>query len=278
MQETGKSNGKVAAFFDIDGTIIRGATSWYLVRELYGRGFFGWRDVVFGARQAFFYILFGEQNERIEKVRQRGLQMMKGHSEAEFTLLGEELYHRTLEERIFPGTGRLINRHLKAGHEVWFVSAAPELVAKQMARSLGATGALGTVVDIDENGIVAGTMPGGLLHGAAKARAVRKLAIERNIDMRASYAYSDSWNDTQLLRSVGNPAAVNPDRKLRELAQKRSWPIFHFSLRPPTQAIGARRKLIKAEMMGFLWVLSIIEEMRIVRFAENIRRKLGLDK
>ena len=44
-----------------------------------------------------------------------------------------------------------------------------------------------------------------------KLEAVRDWAAEHGVDLKESYAYSDSFYDTPLLDAVGTPIVVNPD-------------------------------------------------------------------
>jgi phosphoserine phosphatase len=57
---------------------------------------------------------------------------------------------------------------------------------------------------------------------------VRVLAAERGYSLPHCYAYSDSVTDLPMLEIVGNPRAVNPDRALRRIAQRRGWPVLTF--------------------------------------------------
>jgi len=61
-----------------------------------------------------------------------------------------------------------------------------------------------------------------------KANAMRELAAREAIDLDRSTAYSDSHTDLAFLEAVGNPVAVNPDRKLRKIALERDWPVLRF--------------------------------------------------
>jgi hypothetical protein len=65
-------------------------------------------------------------------------------------------------------------------------------------------------------------------YGEAKAEQVRVLAAERGYSLPHCYAYSDSVTDLPMLEVVGNPRAVNPDRALRRIAQRRGWPVLTF--------------------------------------------------
>lgn len=111
---------------------------------------------------------------------------------------------------------------------MWLVTASPIEVGSLLAKRLGATGALGTVAQV-EGDRYTGRLEGSLMHGETKARAIRDLADRRGLDLATSSAYGDSANDLPMLRTVGHPVAVNPDRRLRRVAQHEGWPIRRYT-------------------------------------------------
>ena len=245
---------RAAAFFDVDNTIIRGASAFHLARALYQRRFFGTLDLVrFGLIQAK-YLVFGESRTQIESVRSRALSLIAGRSVAEITAVGEEVYDTVLELRIFPGTKRLLDEHLAAGDQVWLVTATPVEVGGLIARRLGATGCLGTIAE-HEGGFYTGRLVGDLMHGEAKGAAVRELADLEGIDLGASYAYGDSLNDLPMMRSVGHPCPINPDVRLRRHAKDVGWPIREFRGRGRRVA---GRGVKTASWAGAAWVAGLV--------------------
>ena len=118
-----------------------------------------------------------------------------------------------------------------AGREVWLVTATPKEIADVIAHRLGLTGGLGTLVEVNKDGILTGKLIGQTLHGKAKRKAVKALAEERNISLKRSFAYSDSVNDLPMLTVVGHPTAINPDVALRFYAKEAAWPILDFKKR-----------------------------------------------
>jgi HAD superfamily hydrolase (TIGR01490 family) len=245
--------GRTAAFFDVDNTIIRGASAFHLAVGLYRRGFFTPLDIVeFSVHQAR-YLIFGENKQQIDQVRSRGLSIMAGRSVAEVAAIGEEVYDEVLCLRIFPGTQKLLDDHLAAGHQVWLVTASPVEIGELIARRLGATGALGTVAE-HEDGFYTGRLVGDLLHGEAKARAVRTLAERDGLELADCYAYGDSINDVPILSAVGHPCAINPEPRLRRYARTVGWPVREFRGRRRT----ARRSANAASLAGLAWVAGLI--------------------
>ena len=142
-------------------------------------------------------------------------------------VIGNEIYEEYVSPAIWQGTVEIAHRHLAQGEEVWLVTATPLDMANLIAKRLGFTGALGTKAEI-RNGKYTGKMIGALLHGRAKALAIQELAKERNIDLKNSFAYSDSHHDFPLLESVGNPCAINPDALLEIRAYRDNWPVYDF--------------------------------------------------
>lgn len=242
-----------AAFFDVDNTIIRGASAFHLARGLHRRGFFRYGDIVRALLHNARYQLFGENREQIDEIRSRALAIMTGHSVAEVVAIGEEVYDQVLELRIFPGTRQLLDDHLAAGHQVWLVTATPVEIGTLIARRLGATGCLGTVAE-HQDGFYTGRLVGDLLHGQAKARAVQALAEREGIDLAASYAYGDSTNDVPILSTVGHPCAINPDPRLRRHAQAAGWPIREFRGRRR----AAKRGIKTASWAGLAWAAGLV--------------------
>lgn len=221
---------RIGAFFDVDNTIIRGASAFHLAVGLYRRGFFRPFDIVRFALHQARYLTFGENTRQIDEVRSQALAIMKGHSVADVTAIAEDIYDEVLTLRIFPGTRRLLDDHLAAGHEVWLVTAGPDDVADLIARRLGVTGAIGTVIE-KRDGRYTGRLVGEMLHGDVKAAALERLAHRERIDLASSYAYGDSIHDVAALSLVGHPVAINPDRRLRRHATRVGWPVHDFTTR-----------------------------------------------
>jgi HAD superfamily hydrolase (TIGR01490 family) len=217
-----------AAFFDLDNTLMRGASIYHFARGLAARKMFGPRDLAIMAWNQFFFRLRGHENTgHIETARESALAFVTGHRVQDIVRLGEEIYDDTMADRIWAGARELTQRHLEAGQRVWLVTATPVELANIVARRLGLTGALGTVAE-SVDGVYTGALVGGLLHGEAKAAAIRALAEREGLDLARCSAYSDSANDLPMLRLVGHPNAVNPDSALLAQAREHGWPVHDF--------------------------------------------------
>jgi HAD superfamily hydrolase (TIGR01490 family) len=217
-----------AAFFDVDNTLMRGASIYHFARGLAARKMFGTATMTRMVWSQLSFRLRGAENPgHIDAARQAALAFVAGQQVADIVALGEEIYDDTMADRIWAGARELTQRHLDAGQRVWLVTATPVELANILARRLGLTGALGTVAE-SVGGVYTGRLAGGLLHGEAKAAAIRALAQRESLDLARSSAYSDSANDLPMLRLVGHPHAVNPDAALRAVAREEGWPVHDF--------------------------------------------------
>jgi HAD superfamily hydrolase (TIGR01490 family) len=217
-----------AAFFDVDNTVMQGASIFHLALGLHRREFFTTRDILGAAwKQAYFRIVGVEDPEHVADARASALSFIAGHTVSELEALGEEIFDERMAHRIWPGTRALAQLHLDQGQRVWLVTAAPIEIATIIARRLGLTGALGTVAE-HVDGVYTGALVGEMLHGSAKAVAVRELADRFGLDLERCSAYSDSYNDLPMLSAVGDPCAINPDHRLREHARANGWRIRDY--------------------------------------------------
>jgi HAD superfamily hydrolase (TIGR01490 family) len=216
-----------AAFFDVDNTVVRGASIFHLARGLYRRKFFSARDLAGMAWQQARFIAIGENLDHLHEIRDSALSFVAGHSVAELSAIGEEVYDEVIADKIWPGTHALAKLHLDAGQRVWLVTATPVEVAEVIARRLGLSGALGTVAE-SIDGVYTGRLVGEPLHGPAKAAAIVALAEREGLDLSRCAAYSDSANDIPMLSLVGEPCAINPDAALRVHAKANGWRVRDY--------------------------------------------------
>lgn len=225
MTPASKPQKKVAAFFDVDNTLVCGSTSILFGKVAFTGGSIKRRDIWRFMWEHVMYMRRGEKNSKMADFKDRALMLTKGHSVEELQGLIDQVYRNEIKPRLWPRSLERLKHHLEQGHEVWLVSAAPVELAQAIADDLGATGALGTIVGHDGN-VLTGELVGAPLHGKAKRRAIKALAKERGISLRKSWAYSDSVNDLPMLSAVGNQVAVNPDQPLRRYAVAAGWEIL----------------------------------------------------
>ncbi|MFC6356640.1 HAD family hydrolase [Luethyella okanaganae] len=219
------------AFFDVDNTLMQGASLYHVGVGAWRRRLITARDVfAFGWKQARF-VAVGENRRHLDTIRERALELAVGRHRSEVIQLANDVFDERLVPHLWPETVALAQEHVAAGREVWLVTATAQEVADVIVARLGLTGALGTVLE-SVDGVYTGRLIGTVLHGQHKADAAETRAAVSGVDLADCWAYSDSRHDIPLLNLVGNPVVVNPDATLRRYAIARAWPVM--TTRPET--------------------------------------------
>jgi HAD superfamily hydrolase (TIGR01490 family) len=218
--------GRPAAFFDLDNTLIRGSSFYYFVRGLVTHGVISRRQILRFGWENFRYVRSRKENQAtIAMVTRRALLFVQGMSQNFLRGVSEEIVGEFLPKRLIPMMKDRITEHKIVGNDTWLVTAAPQELAEVVAVRLGMSGALGTRAAVSE-GVYRAELAEPTLHGSRKAEAVRNLATSHGYDLKKSFAYSDSLNDLPMLVAVGRPIAVNPEKELARIAIKNRWPLI----------------------------------------------------
>ncbi len=224
---------RAAAFFDLDRTLLLGASGPVLSAALRRHGVLSDRLAV-GERLAFgLYDLIGETLPSILLTRQ-GVRATKGWSVAAVRRAAEEAAPE-LEARVEPFALETMAEHRAAGRKLVLATTTPHDLIGPFAERLGFDGVLATRSRIaagDDGPVYAGSVDGEFVWSAGKARSVAVWARANGIELADSYAYSDSIFDVPLLSRVGYPVAVNPDPRLLAYAAVRGWPRVWFNAPP----------------------------------------------
>ncbi len=219
-----------AAFFDLDRTLISGASAFPFAIEAWRQGLATSGDILRWSSDAISFVVFGDKDEGATiDIRGEFLNRIAGASVADLDMIGQAVLPK-LVSRVRPESSRLIAMHTEAGRDTWIVSASPRRIVEPLAAALGMTGAVGTEGEVVD-GLFTGRLDGPFIYGAGKAQAIDKLAANRGYDLKLSYAYSDSVSDLPMMEAVGHPVAVNPDSQLDTIAHERGWPIVIFARR-----------------------------------------------
>lgn len=217
-----------AAFFDLDKTVIAKSSTLAFAGPLSKAGFLNKTALAKAGIAQIYYQMFGADHDQLEKIREELTQLTKGWDRDEITRLVEETVDEVVSPLVFAEALAIIDEHHRAGREVIVISSSPVEVVAPLGKYLGIDRTIGTRSEIDEDGRYTGELEF-YAYGPGKAEAMRELAAAEDIDLSASYAYSDSITDAPMLEVVGHPVAVNPDKELRELAEANDWQIMEFS-------------------------------------------------
>jgi HAD superfamily hydrolase (TIGR01490 family) len=220
-------NGRGAAFFDLDKTLMQGSSGFQFARAVREAGMMSRRQLAADGVANLIYRLRGATDQQSEAVRDRIATSLEGVRVRDLERLGVRVMQRILP-RLYPQMLTIAYEHQDAGRPVYIITAAAQDMAEVLARVLTFDGALGSTLSEVEDGVYTGRPSGAFLYGEAKAVAIRALAEREGYDLDASYAYSDSVSDTPMLRVVGHPVVVNPDAGLRALAVDGGWDVLRL--------------------------------------------------
>jgi HAD superfamily hydrolase (TIGR01490 family) len=218
-----------AAFFDLDRTLISGASAFPFGIEAWRQGLATSADVGKWATAALSFMIIGDKGNESRDVKGDLLSGIGGSSVRALESVGSAVMPK-LVARVRPEARKLIKMHHEAGRDTWIVSASPHEIVEPLARSLGMTGAIGTRMKVVA-GHYTGELDGPFVYGVGKAEAIEKLVSDLGYDPERSYAYSDSISDLPMMEMTGHPVAVNPDSELERVAHERGWPIVIFARR-----------------------------------------------
>jgi len=216
----------IAAFFDLDKTIISRSSTLAFGPSFYRNGLISRSDVVRGALAQMAFRLGGASHRRMEKIRDQVSQACRGWPADRVSEIVSRNLHDLIVPHVYAEARALLTEHRTAGQDVIIVSTSGQEVVVPIGVLLGASSVIATRMEVAD-GHYTGQMEF-YAYGEAKAEQVRALAADRGYSLPLCYAYSDSVTDLPMLEIVGNPRAVNPDRALRRIAQERGWPVLTF--------------------------------------------------
>jgi len=215
-----------AAFFDLDKTLIEGSSAFHFARAAYRAGVISRRQIASDAWANLRFRIEGSTDEKSDALRERVLEALAGQRVVDLQRLGPAVLAGILP-RVYPEVLAEAHAHQDAGRSVYIVTAASQELADVLATVLVLDGGIGTRSEIRDE-VYTGRPDGPFTYRDGKAEAIQLLAEERGIDLSESYAYSDSESDLPMMRAVGHPVAVNPDRELERVARAEGWRIMRF--------------------------------------------------
>lgn len=219
-----------AAFFDLDRTLLRGASAPVITAALKEAGVVPNRTIPGEGAFYRFFELVGETLPGMAMAR-RAAAFATGWSSAAVVAAAMEAAE-VLTGKVQPWARLLMDEHRVAGRPVVLATTSPFDMVKPFADALGLDDVIATRYGVDEHGDYDGSIIGNFVWGTGKLSAVRAWAADNDVEVGESWAYSDSVYDVPLLNAVSHPTAVNPDPRLRAVAAVRRWPTLHLDAPP----------------------------------------------
>jgi len=226
-----------AAFFDLDRTLLKGASGPLITEALSAAGLAPKNGM---PGQAVLYRMFDLIGETLPSMAlARGAALAaKGWSRAAVREAGKAAAEK-LDTIVAPYARPLLDEHRAAGRKLVLATTTPYDLIHPLAERLGFDDVVATRYASSGDGdTYTGALDGGFVWSRGKLDAVRSWASDNDVDLAQSYAYSDSVYDTPLLSAVGHPHAVNPDPRLLAFASLRRWPVLHLDVPPGVPKLG----------------------------------------
>jgi HAD superfamily hydrolase (TIGR01490 family) len=222
-----ESSGRTtAAFFDLDKTIISRSSTLAFAPSFYRHGLITRAQVCRGAVAQITFRLGGASHGRMERIRDQVSALCCGWPADVVAQIVTDGLGRIIVPHVYSEARNLLSRHQQDGHDVIIVSTSGQEIVGPIGALLGATEVIATRLEVAD-----GLFTGGVdfyAYGQAKADHVAALSAARGYRLGECFAYSDSVTDLPLLKLVGHPHVVNPDRALRRVARARGWPELTF--------------------------------------------------
>jgi HAD superfamily hydrolase (TIGR01490 family) len=216
-----------AAFYDVDGTLIRTNVVHAFGYYAANRGRLiesALRTAMLVAGIPAFWAVDQISRATFNELFYR---QYKGLTRDRLTALSEELFDKVLKPAIFPGAEELVERSRRTGARQVLVTGAIDLSILPLARHFGMDDVIANRLEFVHD-VATGRVIKPLLAGGTKAAAVRDYCTRMDLDLSACSGYCDSYADYPMLAVVGRPTAVNPDFRLRQLARSHEWPVVDF--------------------------------------------------
>lgn len=214
-----------AAFFDVDGTLVR-SNAFRHYWDLLGRLGLGREGYLRRARALacgpYWWLLDRFDRSRFDASFHSVYRGLPAERVREAARAGVAEY---LAPRLIPSAVRRAKEHASRGDRLVLVSGSLDVFVAPLAERLGAADVLCSAI-VEEGGTLTGRLKGPSMSGAGKARAVAEFAAARGIDLSRCHAYADSWSDLPFLELVGRPTAVEPEARLRAVALRRGWEVL----------------------------------------------------
>ena len=217
-----------AAFFDIDGTLIKGDSQFleclYIMKnETPPLGYYLKLTV-----PVFTGILAGLGLMSQEAHNCSYVWTYRGQSRQRLEERGQQLFKHKLRDAFFPQARDLIENHRLKGHKIVLVSATPFHLLAPFADDVVPDALMCTELAFDMHQRCMGYPVGNICMGSAKAKLIQTFAGDHRINLKDCYAYADHHADLPFLEATGHPHAMNPTLRLLKIARERKWPVIRI--------------------------------------------------
>lgn len=249
---------QVAAYFDLDGTLVAGFTALvHSKHQLLSR------EV--GAAEALRLIStaidFQLGRAGFDKLITGGAMALQGQLLSDLDALGEKIFRADIADLLYPETRALVRAHQARDHTVVLCSSATSIQVEPVAAYLGVEEVVCNRFVTDDEGRVTGEVVAPIIWGEGKATAAQRYSDEHGLDLEDAWFYADGDEDVALMHLVGHPRPTNPGPHMTKVAQRRGWPIARYSSRGGSSVGGLVRAAMGLGVLGPITALGTARAM-----------------
>ena len=220
-----KTDAQIAAFFDVDRTLVLGHTGRMYFRHLQERGDVGWRALV---RLTSVMVRYKFAFIDMDRVMKQAAQEVEGMPESQMADICLTVFNQQVIPQISQAAVEALEGHRKQGHKIVLLTASTPYIIEPLSKFLNCDDFLCTHLTVSD-GTLNGDYVRPMCYGDGKCHWAGEYAKKHNIDLSKSYFYTDSYTDLPMLEVVGHKRVVNPDPRLRLHAFRRQWPVLQFN-------------------------------------------------
>lgn len=212
--------------FDIDNTIVKGQSQKYFLTFLYKHKHISWRHYI---TVLLWFLMYKFSLTRSpERVMAFAYSFLKGQKPTEIQDTTDNFYQNDLRLRLYPLAIKEVRKHQEMGRDILLLSNAGNPLVEKIASELGVGAFICTQLEL-KNGVYTGKIEGNSVYGENKVRKLERFLADKRYG--EIHGYADHFSDIDLLEFVDVAYAVNPDRKLRRIAESKGWRILNFNLK-----------------------------------------------
>lgn len=219
-----RTNGSVAALFDVDNTLLPGeASEIRFFRFLWRRGLVGWGEL----SRTMAWLAGHVPPFSLHSLRERKV-YLTGKRPVDIESYAKEFCQAEMIDRLSLQGRAKLDAHRQAGHQLILVTGAPDFLIVPLAAFLNVPTIFAAKPE-QRNSVYTGALIPPLPYGCGKRELILAHAQEMGLDLARSYAYGDSPGDHDLLELVGHPLVVNPIRGMKRIARRRGWSVTEWT-------------------------------------------------
>jgi HAD superfamily hydrolase (TIGR01490 family) len=227
MSANPNQNMKKLAIIDLDGTLLKGQSQLLFLKHLYKSGTIN--SLYFFRLYAWFILYKLKLVDNPKKPLSIAIRFLINKTpEYSNALVIDFIKSNYFTKNVYEEAKDLINSLINEGYELILMSNAIHPLASNIGNFFGFEEIIATELETKE-GKYTGKIKGDIVYGFNKVNNIKRISLEKNINLDEIHAYADHYSDIPLLDTVGFPHCVNADKKLRAYATIKQWSLIDFN-------------------------------------------------